>query len=148
MSDFEFKKFLGRMPAKTFGKVEVEELESLNVADSVDWRTKGALNAVQNQGMCGSCWAFSAVGSIESSHFIQKGELLKLSEQQLVDCSQAQGNKGCDGGLEIWAFDYVKKTALESETDYPYTADADLPSCKAVAEKEKVKVDSYVMVPT
>lgn len=66
--------------------------------DEIDWRTSGAVTEVKDQGNCGSCYAFSAVGAVESQHFIKTGKLLSLSEQQVVDCSYE--NYGCDGGLK------------------------------------------------
>ena len=87
---------------------------------TVDWREKGAVNPVQDQGGCGSCWAFSAVASMESAWFIKNGVLPKLSEQQLTSCDTLGGCSGCDGGTKEYGFKYAKSTAIESEADYPY----------------------------
>lgn len=133
-------------PVKT--GVRSEPQQSLGqIPTSVDWRQQGAVNPVQNQGQCGSCWAFSAVASFEGVAKIAGYQLYKFSEQQLVDCSTAEGNQGCNGGLMDQAFEYVKKEGgLEAETSYPY---------KAVEQKCKAnttlllppKVSSWVDVP-
>jgi hypothetical protein len=90
--------------------------------DSVDWRTQGAVTPVKNQQQCGSCWAFSAIGALEGAHAIKTKTLTSYSEQQLVDCSTAEGNQGCNGGLMDQAFQYIMKTKMCTEAKYPYKA--------------------------
>jgi C1A family cysteine protease len=110
----------------------------------VDWRKKNVVNPVKDQASCGSCWAFSAIGSIESAYAIKTGTLYSLSEQQLVDCSKSYGNNGCSGGLMNFADKFAENQALCSESSYPYTA-ADgtcQTSCKGL-----VQLKSYVDVP-
>jgi C1A family cysteine protease len=97
------------------------ELESGPLPASVDWRNKGAVTAIKNQGQCGSCWSFSTTGVLEGFNFINSGKLLSFSEQQIVDCDTGT-NQGCDGGYPYLAVQYAGKNGLELESDYPYTA--------------------------
>ena len=112
----------------------------------VDWRSKGVVNAVKNQGGCGSCWAFSAISALESATKIAGFPLFSFSEQQLVDCATAEGNHGCNGGLMDLAFQYMQDAGgIETEAKYPYTAKDQ----KCVADKAKfeaVKVTGWTDV--
>jgi cathepsin L len=122
-SHAEYKSILGYVRGEADVRSPVLLDESAN-ADTVNWVTAGAVNAVKDQGQCGSCWAFSSTCALEGAHFVASGELLSFAEQQLVDCAGLKyGNMGCNGGLQTNAYKYYaagNDAILES--DYAYTA--------------------------
>jgi len=107
----------------------------------VDWRQKGAVTAVKNQGSCGSCWAFSTVGTIEGFVVVKKSQaLVSLSPQQLVDCDKT--DHGCSGGLPTNAIAWVAKNGgLCSDQEYPYTGRGGTckTTCKKIAQVQSVQ---------
>jgi cathepsin L len=95
-----------------------------NVPSSIDWREKGAVNPVRDQGQCGSCWAFATTANAESVWAISSGQLIDLSEEFLVDCASGVGyfNMGCNGGQPDSAFKYMINNGQCTESSYPYKA--------------------------
>mmetsp|Transcript_18476 Transcript_18476/g.31620 ORF Transcript_18476/g.31620 Transcript_18476/m.31620 type:complete len:245 (-) Transcript_18476:74-808(-) len=143
MTEFEQKRVLGYLGLREVDTARVKSLDIESAPDSVDWREEGAVTPVQNQGNCGSCWAFSAIGAVEGAHFITSGKLLKLSEQQCVDC--VEDDMGCNGGYQEDCFYYLEEDELESEANYPYNGSSG--SCFTKYDKGEVKVLSYNQVP-
>merc|ERR1712070_341681 len=99
----------------------VHEHSGEELAASVNWVTAGAVTPIKDQGQCGSCWAFSTTGSTEGAWQIGSGNLVSVSEQQLVDCATAT-SAGCQGGSMAGAIQYESGTAMATEASYPYTA--------------------------
>jgi len=120
-------------------KDEYYEFEDQIVPEQVDWRTKNAVTHVKDQGHCGGCWAFSTTGSVEGVVAIETGKLLNISEQQLIDCSSAQGNHGCEGGIMEKGFQYIiDNGGICSEKEYPYQAvDGECQDCNTVVDIKK-----------
>lgn len=118
------KKKLGGLASKRVVKSENDEFTSLVVSDiptEVNWVTAGGVNPVQDQGNCGSCWAFSAIATVEGAHFVKTGELLKLSEQQCVDCDK--DSNGCRGGWPDNCMYYIMDNGgVSLNSVYPYKA--------------------------
>jgi C1A family cysteine protease len=91
--------------------------EQKSLPESFDWRIFGAVTPVKDQGVCGSCWSFGTTGAIEGAFFVKHDHLIRLSQQNLVDCSWGFGNNGCEGGEDYRAYDWIIKhggIALES----------------------------------
>mmetsp|Transcript_31401 Transcript_31401/g.32584 ORF Transcript_31401/g.32584 Transcript_31401/m.32584 type:complete len:374 (+) Transcript_31401:3-1124(+) len=117
---------------------------------SVDWREKGVVNPVKNQGGCGSCWAFATISVLESHAAINSGKLLNLSEQQVVDCTpnphHCGGTGGCEGADAPLGFEYLRATGGASLTaDYPYHQRDE--TCKDQDVEKVVSLDGFHLIP-
>ncbi|XP_067679038.1 digestive cysteine proteinase 1-like [Haliotis asinina] len=117
-----------------------------DMPDQIDWRLYGAVTPVKDQAVCGSCWSFGTTGTIEGANFLKTGNLVRLSQQELMDCSWGEGNNACDGGEDFRSYMYIMKTGgLTSEEQYgPYLgADG---TCHAKKVSPVVQLSGYVNV--
>ena len=139
----EYRRILGYKRPLTTEAAEVDNYKG-PVANSVDWVAKGAVNAVQDQGSCGSCWAFGTIGAVEGAHFVKTNQLLKFSEQELVDCCH-DSCYGCSGGFQNKALKWLQSNGLCLGTEYRYTAKNG--SCQtSKCSKPAVEVSKYVVL--
>lgn len=118
MNHEELGLFASSFPKRNYATLPWQA--GVTLPDSIDWREMGAVTGVKNQrehGKCGSCYSFSSTGAIEGQLFRSSGQLIPLSEQQIMDCT----GRGCNGGWMEDCFDYVEQAGgIESEDDYPY----------------------------
>ncbi|USC25962.1 v-cath [Palpita vitrealis nucleopolyhedrovirus] len=111
-----------------------------------DWRNLNKVTNVKNQDMCGACWAFATLSSLESQFAIKYNKLIDLSEQQMIDCDSVDA--GCDGGLLHTAFEAIMDMkGLQIETDYPYEGINN--NCRSNSKNFIVKIkDCFRYIPT
>jgi len=125
------------------------------VGANIDWRTKGIVTDVKDQGGCGSCWTFSTAETIESFYALKyPGKLPVLSEQQILDCTpnpnDCGGTGGCGGGtVELAAARIMVMGGLSIESDYPYVSgDGSNYQCDMTKFKPLAKVKNYYDLPS
>ncbi|ETW07054.1 hypothetical protein H310_03133 [Aphanomyces invadans] len=152
MSNAEFKAYVAvsfRRGSLLRGEIveTSSDEEAVSVQATKDWTSSGCVSPVQNQGSCGSCWAFSAVGVSESAHCIKTGRLLKLSEQQVASCSTNGGSQGCNGGFPWAAIDYASR-GLCLASAYPYTSGSSgqTGACKTSCAKQTLSIGTSARV--
>jgi C1A family cysteine protease len=149
----EFSEMLGynaslRTTVKRLTDPLTWEYANVDAPHEKDWVTDGAVTNVKNQGQCGSCWAFSTTGSVEGINFIKTGELVSVSEEELVSCSKTNGNAGCNGGLMDNALEWiVANKGIDSEQDWPYQPKEGRCGWFAKHFKKAVRIDGFADVP-
>lgn len=121
-------------------------LSNNSIPDSIDWRANGLVTNIKDQGQCGSCWAFSAVGTLEGQMAKNTSKLVSLSEQNLVDCAGNYSCDGCEGGWPDKALHYIKDNGIDTEVSYPYKAIDD--ECNFNTSNIGANVSDVILLPT
>ena len=130
----EFSKLKGFIFNDKTSSCESYQYEESDTDEELDWREYNVVTPVKDQGFCGSCWSFSATGAMEGAWALHSGDLIELSEQQLIDCSVEYGDLACNGGLMDNAFEYAIDNNMCSEASEPYLSEFEMcKSCKSVA---------------
>ncbi|KAK6115782.1 hypothetical protein DH2020_008051 [Rehmannia glutinosa] len=162
LTNHEFKaKYLGLSPSASDLLIRLNNgpaaidgpnfVQESDIPSSLDWRNKGAVTGVKDQGSCGhtfgcACWSFSATGAVEGINQIKTGSLVSLSEQELIDCDKSY-NDGCGGGLMDYAYEFIiKNKGIDTEEDYPYRG-RDGTCNKDKLKRHVVTIDSYADIP-
>lgn len=141
----EYNAILGLLPETGKSGIKMTPRLNYKAPESIDWREKGAVTAIQEQGNCGACWAFSATAGAEGAWVVKGNKQIKISEQCFIDCTI--GCWGCYGGLRDSAYDYVKSDQggkMQLEEDYPYLGIND--QCHFDATKGVGNIDSYLII--
>ncbi|XP_022996765.1 vignain-like [Cucurbita maxima] len=151
MSNSEFVSFYARSNISHYRKLHGKRSggfmyeQATDLPSYIDWRERGAVNDIKEQGKCGSCWAFSTVAAVEGINQIKTNQLLSLSEQELLDCNFR--NKGCNGGFMEIAFDFIKRNGgIATENNYPYHGARGLCRSSRISSPT-VTIDGYESVP-
>lgn len=147
-TDRELRMMRGRVPSEGYngGLPFQKDVYVAAAPDEINWRLYGAVTPVKDQAVCGSCWSFGTVGTLEGSYFLKTGQLLKFSEQALVDCTWGYGDNGCDGGEDFRAYQWIMKHGgIPLDDSYgPYLgADG---YCHADNATKLAAIDSYVNI--
>ncbi|PON41960.1 Cysteine Protease [Parasponia andersonii] len=146
LTNAEFRDIFLGFDRKLHHRTSFRYGDSENLPTRVDWRERGSVTPVKDQGQCGSCWAFSSVAAVESINHIKTGNLVSLSEQELVDCDVISGNQGCNGGYMDRAFEFVRRNGLTTEGNYPYRGSDG--TCESIKVKDRrVTISGYERVP-
>jgi cathepsin L len=154
MSEQEFESYYrGRKAPRVKGGMlgadnscDPSALSYIALPPSIDWRSKGAVTAVKDQGSCGSCWAFSTTESIESNLFVETGSIQVLSPQDVVSCTpnpdNCGGSGGCNGAIAELGFKWVESNGIATEANWPYHATTG--TCNQAQHTMVVKINGCV----
>lgn len=159
LNEEEFMKFTGLKPSSHRNNNESDKPKNLrsgfthtgrinlmaeSIPDSWDWRSLNVISPVKYQGACGSCWAFSTNGALEAHHAIMHKEVYDLSEQQLVDCDEGYGDKGCEGGYMTNTYKYIKDHGVTLSKNYPYeSTDGIQKTCRYKKHETVMSVEEF-----